>query len=287
MGFRANVVARRAPHSGGDRGHRRGTRAPRMRAGRSPWTRKVEHESLAGKGRDELWSPAGPRPPPIPSPLSSGNPGPANPGRACPPERDAGRAEPELVPTRGTGYHAPGMKFATDRRRARTFMCTRHVGGPLDAMGDGWNGPLNKVDAFRYEIPRSYKPAMRTNGLVFIDDSMLPQLRQDQAPEQVANVATMPGILGAAMAMPDIHWGYGFPIGGVAAFDHDDGVISPGGIGYDINCGGRLVRTNLVAAEGRANLRALTDAWFENVPSGVGEGRITEVTRPGLAQAST
>jgi tRNA-splicing ligase RtcB len=103
-------------------------------------------------------------------------------------------------------------------------------------MGDGWNGPLNKVDAFRYEIPRSYKPAMRTNGLVFIDESMLPQLRQDQAPEQVANVATMPGILGAAMAMPDIHWGYGFPIGGVAAFDYDEGVISPGGIGYDINC---------------------------------------------------
>src|SRR2546430_8774706 len=79
------------------------------------------------------------------------------------------------------------MKFATDRRRARTFMCTRHVGGPLDAMGDGWNGPLNKVDAFRYEIPRSYKPAMRTNGLVFIDELMVPQLRQDQAPEQVAN----------------------------------------------------------------------------------------------------
>src|SRR2546429_165638 len=73
------------------------------------------------------------------------------------------------------------MKFATDRRRARTFMCTRHVGAFLDAMGDGWNGPLNKVDAFRYEIPRSYKPAMRTNGLVFIDESMVPQLRQDQA----------------------------------------------------------------------------------------------------------
>jgi len=138
-------------------------------------------------------------------------------------------------------------------------------------MGDGWNGPLNKVDAFRYEIPRSYKPGMRTNGLVFIDESMVPQLRQDQAPEQVANVATMPGILGAAMAMPDIHWGYGFPIGGVAAFDYDEGVISPGGIGYDINCGVRLIRTNLLAADVRSNLRALTDECFENVPSGVGE----------------
>src|SRR5881397_1336582 len=103
-------------------------------------------------------------------------------------------------------------------------------------MGDGWRGPLDKVDAFRYEIPRSYKPAMRTNGLVFIDEPMVAQLRQDQAPEQVANVATMPGIVGRAMAMPDIHWGYGFPIGGVAAFDYDEGVFSPGGNGFDINC---------------------------------------------------
>src|SRR5712691_636965 len=74
-------------------------------------------------------------------------------------------------------------------------------------MGDGWRGPLNKIDGFRYEIPRSYKPAMRTNGIIFIDEPMVAQLRQDQAPEQVANVATMPGILGNAMAMPDIHWG--------------------------------------------------------------------------------
>src|SRR6266702_2695007 len=154
-------------------------------------------------------------------------------------------------------------------------------------MGDGWHGPLNKVDAFRYEIPRSYKPGMRTNGLVFIDESMVPQLRQDQAPEQVANVATMPGILGAAMAMPDIHWGYGFPIGGVAAFDYDEGVISPGGIGYDINCGVRLIRTNLLAADVRSNLRALTDACFENVPSGVGEGGITKVSRQDLAKLAT
>src|SRR5437667_662960 len=154
-------------------------------------------------------------------------------------------------------------------------------------MGDGWHGPLNKVDAFRYEIPRSYKPAMRTNGVVFIDETMVPQLRQDQAPEQVANVATMPGILGEAMAMPDIHWGYGFPIGGVAAFDYNSGVISPGGIGYDINCGVRLIRTSLREPEVRPNLRALTDACFENVPSGVGEGGITKVTRQDLAKLAT
>jgi len=99
-----------------------------------------------------------------------------------------------------------------------------------------WKGPVKKLDAFRFEIPRSYKPQMRTDGLMFVDDSLLPGVLQDQAPEQVANVATMPGIVGKAMAMPDIHWGYGFPIGGVAAFDVNEGVVSPGGIGYDINC---------------------------------------------------
>jgi tRNA-splicing ligase RtcB len=103
-------------------------------------------------------------------------------------------------------------------------------------VGAGWQGPLNQVDLFAWEIPRSYKPQMRTSGLIFLDEPMIAQLRQDQAAEQVANVATMPGIVGRSMAMPDIHWGYGFPIGGVAAFDYDEGVISPGGIGYDINC---------------------------------------------------
>ncbi|HYT00732.1 MAG TPA: RtcB family protein [Thermoplasmata archaeon] len=154
-------------------------------------------------------------------------------------------------------------------------------------MGDGWSGPLEKIDAFRYEIPRSYKPAMRTSGLIFIDEPMMALLRQDQAPEQVANVATMPGIVGKAMAMPDIHWGYGFPIGGVAAFDHDAGVISPGGIGYDINCGVRLLRTNLAAADIAPNLRALVDACFQNVPSGVGEGGITKVSRQDLSKLAT
>ncbi len=154
-------------------------------------------------------------------------------------------------------------------------------------MSSGWSGPLEKLDPFRYEIPRSYKPQMRTSGLIFIDEPMLAQLRQDQAPEQVANVATMPGIVGKAMAMPDIHWGYGFPIGGVAAFDFDEGVISPGGIGYDINCGVRLIRTDLTEADVRPHLRALTDACFENVPSGVGEGGIKTVSRQDLARLAT
>jgi len=120
---------------------------------------------------------------------------------------------------------------------------------------------------------------MRTDGLIFVDDGLMAQLRQDQAPEQVANVATMPGIVGKSMAMPDIHWGYGFPIGGVAAFDADQGVVSPGGIGFDVNCGVRLVRTNLTEREVRPKIKELVDACFANVPSGVGEGGTVELTR--------
>jgi tRNA-splicing ligase RtcB len=154
-------------------------------------------------------------------------------------------------------------------------------------MGENWRGPLNRLDAFAYEIPRSYKPAMRTSGVIFIDEPMIAQLRQDQAAEQVANVATMPGIVGRSLAMPDIHWGYGFPIGGVAAFDHDEGVISPGGIGYDVNCGVRLLRTDLSESEVRPKIRELTDTIFHNVPSGVGEGGLVKVSRQDLGRLAT
>src|SRR5438445_812950 len=99
-----------------------------------------------------------------------------------------------------------------------------------------WKGPIQQLDDFRFLIPKSYKPAMRTDGLIFADAKMMEQVRKDFAAEQVANVATMPGIVGRSMAMPDIHWGYGMPIGGVAAFDYDEGVLSPGACGYDINC---------------------------------------------------
>ena len=94
-----------------------------------------------------------------------------------------------------------------------------------------WNGPINRLNDFRYEIPQSYKKGMRTSGLIFVDKAMLPNTLKGDALEQVANVATLPGILGKSMAMPDIHWGYGFPIGGVAAMDAENGVISPGGVG--------------------------------------------------------
>jgi tRNA-splicing ligase RtcB len=99
-----------------------------------------------------------------------------------------------------------------------------------------WTQIFRKIDDYRWEIPASYKPGMRVPGLVFADEPMLRQIAEEQALEQVANVATLPGIVGHSLAMPDIHWGYGFPVGGVAAFRVEDGIISPGGVGYDLNC---------------------------------------------------
>jgi tRNA-splicing ligase RtcB len=130
---------------------------------------------------------------------------------------------------------------------------------------------VQQIDACRWRIPR--EGAMRTDGLIFASEKMMQDLRREQALEQVCNVATLPGIVGPSMAMPDIHWGYGFPIGGVAAFDADDGVVSPGGVGYDINCGVRLLRSNLEAAAIRPHLHKLADELFRNVPSGVGSHR--------------
>lgn len=134
-----------------------------------------------------------------------------------------------------------------------------------------WNGPLNKIDEFRFEIPKTYKSCMRTSAIIFADDKMIEQIKHDNAAEQAANVACLEGIVGKSMAMPDIHWGYGFPIGGVAAFDAKEGVISPGGIGFDINCGVRLVRTDLMFEDVKDKIAPLIEKCFVNVPSGVGE----------------
>jgi len=139
-----------------------------------------------------------------------------------------------------------------------------------------WNGPLNKIDDFRYEIPSTYKGEnnnlkMQTSAVIYADERMIKDIREDNAAEQVANITMLPGIVGKALAMPDIHWGYGFPIGGVAAFDMDKGIVSPGGIGFDINCGVRLVRTNLHRKDiSNDQLKRLVDKMFENVPSGLG-----------------
>jgi tRNA-splicing ligase RtcB len=134
-----------------------------------------------------------------------------------------------------------------------------------------FTGPMNKIDEFRYEIPRSFKPCMSTSAVIFADDKMIQSVKGDNAPEQAANVACLPGIVGKSLAMPDIHWGYGFPIGGVAAFDADKGIISPGGIGYDVNCGVKLVRTDLTVQDVGRDIKKLIDTIFNNVPSGVGE----------------
>jgi tRNA-splicing ligase RtcB len=134
---------------------------------------------------------------------------------------------------------------------------------------------LNKLDDFRWEIPQDYKPGMRVPGLIYADEAMINVILQDQSIEQVANVATLPGIVKRSMAMPDIHWGYGFPIGGVAATRVSDGVVSPGGVGYDINCGVRLLRTNLTADEIKPKIKLLLNSLFNSVPSGLGsEGKI-------------
>jgi tRNA-splicing ligase RtcB len=138
---------------------------------------------------------------------------------------------------------------------------------------EGFHGPLEPIDETCWRIPKSYKAGMQVEGRIFADRRLLDQIRSDQAPEQVANVAFLPGIQEASLAMPDIHWGYGFCIGGVCATDPEQGgVISPGGVGYDINCGVRLVRTDLQYADIQSRIVPLMDALYRRIPAGVGTG---------------
>src|SRR3954465_14105537 len=128
--------------------------------------------------------------------------------------------------------------------------------------------PLERLDPYRWRLPRH--GGMRVDGIVYADDTLMRDIRSDESLQQVRNVAHLPGIVGASLAMPDIHWGYGFPIGGVAAMDADAGVVSPGGVGYDINCGVRLLSTGLTRGEVQPRLERLVAALFERVPTGVG-----------------
>jgi len=128
---------------------------------------------------------------------------------------------------------------------------------------------LHRIDGNRLEVPRGYKSGMRTNGIIYVDEALEKVLEKD-AIEQVANVATLPGIVGSSLAMPDIHTGYGFSIGGVAAFDLKEGIISPGGVGYDINCGVRLLRTTLVREEVLPKIKELIEGFYRDIPTGVG-----------------
>lgn len=136
-------------------------------------------------------------------------------------------------------------------------------------MGDS-KIPLERIDANRWRIPQRYNEAMNVGGIVYASDELIEQIVNDNSLQQVANVATLPGIVGHSLAMPDIHWGYGFPVGGVAATHAESGVISPGGIGFDINCGVRLLATDLVKDQIKGQVDKLADELFNNLPSGVG-----------------
>lgn len=134
---------------------------------------------------------------------------------------------------------------------------------------------MKKITDYKWELSKDYKKGMRVPAYFYISRKLMKDLEKD-AVEQAANVATMPGIRLASLVMPDVHVGYGFPIGGVAGFDIEEGVISPGGVGFDINCGVRLLRSNLKVEEVKSKIKELIDTLFIAVPSGVGsEGKIT------------
>jgi tRNA-splicing ligase RtcB len=144
---------------------------------------------------------------------------------------------------------------------------------------------LEKIDENRWRIPKTGK--MKVEGIIYADEGLLRDIHEDESPKQVANVAHLPGIQRYSLAMPDIHWGYGFPIGGVAAFDWKEGVISPGGVGYDINCGTRLLRSNLSIKDLRDKIKNLANALYESIPSGVGSKGSLRLSAQQLRQVLT
>ncbi|MEM2111947.1 MAG: RtcB family protein, partial [Candidatus Bathyarchaeia archaeon] len=133
--------------------------------------------------------------------------------------------------------------------------------------------PLERIDEYTWRIPIKYKAGMRVPGLVLADNELLEKMKTDRTLEQCANVAHLPGIYRYSITLPDGHEGYGFPIGGVAATDYENGVISPGGVGYDINCGVRLLTTNFSERDVRPKLGELASVIFRNVPCGLGSRR--------------
>jgi tRNA-splicing ligase RtcB len=145
---------------------------------------------------------------------------------------------------------------------------------------------LNKVDDYVFEVPMGHQKGMRVPGRIFISEKLLEQVESGTI-DQVANVATLPGIVNYSMAMPDAHLGYGFPIGGVAAFREDGGVISPGGVGFDINCGVRMLRTDLRANDVAPMISNLVEDLFHDVPSGVGAKGRLRVSEHELDEAFT
>ncbi len=140
-------------------------------------------------------------------------------------------------------------------------------------MSRRFEGKIEQIDECRWRIDKSSRPGMRVDGIIYSNEELIGDVLTGGGPEQVANVATLPGIVKASFAMPDIHWGYGFAIGGVAATDiNSGGVVSPGGVGYDINCGVRLLRSNLQAAQVIPRMKDLVGQLFRDIPAGVGVG---------------
>ena len=135
---------------------------------------------------------------------------------------------------------------------------------------------LEKIDDYRWRLPETSVPGMRVPGIIYADEKLLEDIFRDRALQQVANAANLPGIVKYSLAMPDIHWGYGLPIGGVIATDIEaGGVVTPGGVGYDINCGVRLINTNLTEKEIKPRLKELVAALYNDIPAGVGsKGKI-------------
>jgi len=127
---------------------------------------------------------------------------------------------------------------------------------------------LKQITPYKWELPKTGK--MRVPGIIYAEHDMLRGKQHNEPLKQVANVAQLPGIVKSSLAMPDMHWGYGFPIGGVAAFDWETGVISPGGVGYDINCGVRMATTALAEADIRPRLETLVSELYRQIPSGLG-----------------
>jgi tRNA-splicing ligase RtcB len=138
---------------------------------------------------------------------------------------------------------------------------------------------LRKIDDYRWEIPKEYKDCMRVPGVIYADERLLEDITKDNSLEQVANGASFPGIVKASLAMPDIHYGYGLPIGGVVATDLNEGVISPGATGYDINCGVRVLRSSLNEEDIRGKIEDLVNSLFGKIPSGVGSKGMIKLTK--------
>ena len=141
---------------------------------------------------------------------------------------------------------------------------------------------FKKLDNYRYLIPKSYKQGMRIDGLVYADDELIKQIEKDQTKDQVANVATLPGLVGRSLAMPDAHQGYGFCIGGVAAADIDEGIVSAGGVGFDINCGVRLLSSPFEIKDVKPKLEQMLNQLFRDIPCGTGRKGLLDVTKTEL-----